>query len=170
MSSLYWKVTHTEPTHPSCTDLVEVEVSGGLTGVGHVSRDIQTLLQTTHLSEQLQPPGQHVVHTPIPEKHSTLHQSFHSMKTSTLTLLGLISVYFLKLFFFFFFTSRRKILFFVTLITPSNMNNPIQSEHPILILLITVPTSPTHCRPFQSRGSYHGILRGNVHVERRSEA
>lgn len=81
VSSLYWKVAHTHTrSHPytpaprthtsSCTDLVEVEVSCGLTGVGHVSGDIQTLLQTTHLSEQLQPPGQHVVHTPIPEQHS----------------------------------------------------------------------------------------------------
>lgn len=47
-------------------------MAGCFTGVGHVARDAETLLQASHLSEQLQPSSQNIVHSSIPKVENSI--------------------------------------------------------------------------------------------------
>lgn len=46
------------------------------TGVGHITRDAETLLQASHLSEQLQPSSQHIVHSSISKVENSMLLEF----------------------------------------------------------------------------------------------
>lgn len=56
-------------------------MSGGLTCVGHITGHIQTLLQTRHLSQELQTAGQHIVDSPIPDTEERTLNTRHNTRT-----------------------------------------------------------------------------------------